>query len=474
MSPTAFADSIAAYIDRHALLDDGATVLVAVSGGADSMACLSVLRRLGYDVHALHANYGLREGADADEALVRRWCEEQSPAVPLTAVSLDAEARAAARDESLQESARRLRYEALAERAAVIGAPAVATGHHRDDQAETLLLNLVRGSGPEGLAGMRPSRPMEEAPSVSLVRPLLDVSRDDIEDYTEAERLPWRTDPTNRSLDYDRGVMRTEILPRLADHFEGVRDTLARSATLMGEYVDQALRPALEDRMEAAYGECERGGWLSIDALTDESPVWRRRVLLEALRRALPSASYSYAMAEELDALVDAQVGCRVEVGGGRVWRERRGLRFLPEEAEPNPVSPTSIDWGESISIPQGELRVDPCVEHPSLLDSGTPQVAYADADRLGQPLTVRSWSDGDRFQPFGLQGSKTVSDLLTEEQVPSHRRKAVCVLCTEDHIAWVVGHRLDHRVRVRPTTDRVARLVLRPREKPSDPCQSS
>jgi len=460
-------DDIAAFIDHHNLLEEGEPVLVAVSGGLDSVTCLSVLCRLGYNVHALHANYGLREGADADEELVRRWCDEQDPPIPLTVVSLNAQARADAEGESFQEAARRLRYAALAEQAEAIGATVVATGHHRDDQAETLLLNLVRGSGPEGLAGMRPSRPLQDARSVSLVRPLLDARRDDIEAYAEAVDLPWRTDPTNRSLDYDRGVMRTEILPRLAEHFDGVRGTLARSAALMGEYVDQALRPALDERMSEAFVDCDPGGWLSLDALREEPPVWRRRLLLAALRRTLPDASYSYAMAEELDALVDAQVGRRLEVGEGTVWREREGLRFLPETAPPQSFSPTSVDRGTAVSIPQGRLLVEACAGRPASLASGSPFVEYADADRLGTDLRVRPWADGDRIRPLGLDGSKTVSDLLTDAQVPAHQRDRVSVLCTADHLAWVVGHRLDHRVRVRPGTDRVARLVLRPRENP-------
>ncbi|WP_263788558.1 tRNA lysidine(34) synthetase TilS [Salinibacter grassmerensis] len=461
-------DTVAAFSDRHALLDDE-PVLVAVSGGVDSMTCLSVLRRRGIDVHALHANYGLREGADADEALVRRWCTEQSPPVPLSVVALDAKARAASHDESLQEAARRLRYDALATEAAEIGAPAVATGHHRNDQAETLLLNLVRGSGPEGLAGMRPARPLEADPSVTLVRPLLNARRDAIESYAESTGLPWRTDPTNQRHDYDRGVVRTDILPRLESHFEGATDALARSADLMQEYVDQALRPALRQRMTRTYTDRDEGGALSVEALREAPPVWRRRLLLEALRRALPTAPYSRAVAEELEALVEAQVGKRVEVGAGTVWRERGQMRFVPDAATPDPLPPTSVEWGTPVSIPQGRLRVARCDEQPSSLNPGTPHVAYADADRLGTTLTVRSWADGDRIRPLGLDGTKPVSDLLTEARVPPHRRMDVSVLCGDGRIAWVVGHRLDHRVRVRPATDRVARLILRPREKPSD-----
>jgi len=464
----ALVDTVAAFSERHALLDDD-PVLVAASGGVDSMTCLSVLRRLDVDVHALHANYGLRPGADADEALVRRWCDAQSPSVPLSVVSLDAKARAASDDESLQEAARRLRYDALAERAAEVGASVVATGHHRDDQAETLLLNLVRGSGPEGLAGMRPARPLEADPSVSLVRPLLNARRDAIEAYATSTGLPWRTDPTNQRHDYDRGVVRTEILPRLEAHFEGATDALARSAGLMQEYVDQALRPALKRRMSRVYTEWEEGGALSVEALSEAPPVWRRRLLLEALRRALPTAPYSRAVAEELEALLEAQVGKRVEVGAGTVWRERGELRFVPEAAMPDPLSPTPVEWGTPVSIPQGRLRVERCDERPASLASGPPHVAYADADRLGTALTVRPWAEGDRLRPLGLDGTKPVSDLLTEACVPPHRRADVSVLCGDDRIAWVVGHRLAHRARVRPDTDRVARLVLRPREKPSD-----
>lgn len=473
MTP-ALVDSVKACIERNALLEEGARVLVAVSGGVDSMVCLSVLRRLNYDVHALHVNYGLREGADADESLVRQWCDDQSPPVPLTVVSLDAESRAEAENESLQEAARRLRYDALAEQTSEIGASAVATGHHRDDQAETVLLNLVRGSGPEGLAGMPFERSLGADASVSLVRPLYDVGRDEIEAYAEAVNLPWRTDPTNRSLDYDRGVMRTEILPHLAEHFDEVRSTLARSAALTREYVDEALRPMLDERMERAYVDCETGGWLSLEALREEPPVWRRRLLLEALQRTLPSAPHTYAFAEELDALLDSQVGHRVEGGDGTVWREREGLRFLPNKALPEPIPSTTVLLNDVVALPRGDLQVEHLPDRPDSLDSGTPYEEYADADRLGSTLEVRTWEEGDRFRPLGLEGSKRVSTFLTDARVPSHRRGEVCVLCTTDHIAWVIGHRLDDRVRVRPGTEQVARLVLRPREKPSDHYQSS
>jgi tRNA(Ile)-lysidine synthase len=468
-------DAVAAFIDRHDLLGDEDRVVVGVSGGVDSMVTAVVLRRLGVDVHALHVNYGLREGADADEALVRRWCAGQSPPVPVRVVESDVEARVEQTGESLQEAARVLRYEALGEHALAVDAPVVAVGHHRDDQAETLLLNLLRGSGPEGLAGMPPSRPLDAAPDVSLVRPLLDVCRADIEAYAGVQDIPWREDPSNRDSDYDRAAIRTEVIPLLKEKFDGATNNLARAAGLMREYVDQTVTPSLDAKMEAVYTAHRQGGALDLARLRAEPSVWRRRLILAALGEALPDAPQTAAVAAEIEALIDAQVGHRVEVGGGTVWREREGLRFVPDAAAPTPLwPPVPVPWGEDVPLDRGTLRIDPLDERPDVLSTDDPYTEYVDAERLVDPLSVGTWQDGDRLQPLGMEGTKLVSDLLTDAQVPSHRRGGVYVLYTDEHPAWVIGYRLDHRVRVRTSTTQVARLRWRPRENESDDCTST
>jgi len=469
-----FLDCIADTIARHDVLEEGARVVVGVSGGVDSMVMLGVLNRLGYDVHALHANYGLREGADADEALVRRWCSSRSPEIPLRVVSLDAEQRASTCDESLQEAARVLRYEALGRHAERLGAEAVAVGHHRDDQAETLLLNLLRGAGPEGLAGMPPRRALDATPSVSLVRPLLDVSREQIRRFAETEGIPWREDPSNRDPSFDRARLRTEVMPLLQEKFPGTVSSLARAARQMRAYVDHTLTPALDERLEAAYEDCGAGGRLALDALRDAPPVWRRRLILAALERALPQAPQTAAFAREVADLIDAQVGRRVEGGEGTIWRTRRGLRFLPSTAAPTPISsPVSVPIGEAVAVESGTIRVDVDVERPGAL-AGTPtNVEYVDADRLTAPLVLRTWREGDRIRPLGLDGTKPVADVLTDARVPPHRREAALVLLVGEQPAWIVGHRLDHRLRIRPSTTRVGRFSWDPREKASDDCNS-
>lgn len=470
-----FQDSVAEYIARRKLLDGEERVVVGVSGGVDSMVCLTVLRRLGYDVHALHVNYGLRPGAEKDEAFVRRWSREQTPPVPLCVETCDPQARAEDRDESLQEAARIQRYEALSALAEDVGAPVVAVGHHRDDQAETLLLNLLRGAGPEGLAGMPPVRVFENAPSIRLIRPLLGQSRDEIAAFAEEVGVRWREDPSNRDPTYDRTAVRTEVIPLLQEKFDGATEALARAAALTREYVDHTLRPALRRRMDRWYEAYDREAALSLEGLEQESSVWRRRLILEALGRALPTAPQTAAVAAEVEGLIDAQVGRRVEVGDGAVWREREGLRFVPKEASSVSAQfPISVPWGEEVAVPQGTLQIDRLDAVPDHLDSGTPNLEYVDVDRLEDPLTLRPWREGDRIRPLGLEGSKLVSDLLTDAKVPPHRRSKICVLCSAEQPIWVVGIRLDHRVRVRSSTEEVARLSWRPREKASDDCNSA
>lgn len=450
---------VAAYIREHDLLAPGQAVVVGLSGGVDSMGLAALLHRLGYAVTAAHVNYGLRGAAsDADEELVRTWCAAHDPPVPLHVTRCDPTAQAAAAGRSLQAVARDQRYAFMARCAEAAGIDRVAVAHHRDDQAETVLLNLVRGSGLEGLAGMAPRRPLTEG-AVTLVRPLLAASRADIEAYADAAAVPWRPDASNASLAYDRNAMRHRVLPVMEEQFEGAADRIARAAALVRAYRADTVEPTLAAHMARCAQPLDDGGLLKLDALRTLPAVWRRRVILEALRRWLPEAPYHAALAAEVDGLLDAQVGRRVEVGDGAVWRERAGLRFVPTSAPPAPSR--SVPYGEAVALPQGTLRVERIEQLPAALGAEAPHTVYADAQRLQGPLTVRPWRAGDRFQPLGMTHSKKISDFLTDEKVPPHRRRHVLVVCDRERIVWVVGHRLAHPVRIRPGTEHAVRMAV-------------
>jgi tRNA(Ile)-lysidine synthase len=459
---------VAAYAEAHGLLPapGAAPVVVGVSGGLDSVALFHLLARMGHAVAAAHVHYGLRgPDADADAACVRALATRHGAACYLA--RRDADAEAARRGTSRQDAARALRYAFFAAVAAQTGSAHVAVAHHRRDQAETLLLHLVRGAGPEGLAAMPPRRPLLSLPHAAdaagpaLVRPLLSAPRAAVRAYAEAEGLRWRVDASNRTLAYRRNVVRHRVLPLLEETFAGATGRLAHAAAVLRGYLDATLAPDLARRWAAVTADAAPRT-LRAEALAAQPPVWRRRLVLEALARWLPQAPATDAFAAEVEALVGAQVGRRVEAGGGVVWRVRDGLRV--EAAAPAAVPPTPVPWdGAPVRLPDGALRVRLLPAPPPTLDPGTPHVAYADADRLGypRPLTARRWQPGDRLRPLGMDGTKTVADLLTDARVPPPVRARACVLLDADgRLAWVIGHRLAHAARVRPATRRVARLA--------------
>ena len=262
--------------------------------------------------------------------------------------------------------------------------------------------------------------------------------------------------------------------------FQGASERIAHTAALMRELDAATLAPRRRSLFAAAFEVRDPGGWLDADPLRDAAPVWRRRVVLDALEAALPTAPRTDAVARQVAALLDAQVGRRVPLGAGTVWRERGGLRLVPERA--GTVPPTPLPFGETVDTAHGAICVERIDAPPADLSAGAPGTVYADADRLGRDLVVRSWTDGDRIQPLGMDGTKSVADLLTDAQVPPHRREHALVVAKPEHaklghaklghatcghaasrpVAWVAGVRLDHRVRVRDETRHYAKLTLR------------
>jgi tRNA(Ile)-lysidine synthase len=228
----------------------------------------------------------------------------------------------------------------------------------------------------------------------------------------------------------------------------------------------------------AAYAEAEGLSWREDEsnrdarfkraALRDAPPVWRGRLLLEGLRRWCPGAPRTQAVAGELEALLDAQPGRRVDFGAGRVWRERGVLRFArareeEEEEGPEDRKPQALAPGRPVRWRGGTLRAERRAAPPESLEADDPRVAVLDAEAVDCPLTARPWRAGDRFQPLGMSATKLVSDLLTDAKVPPSERLLARVVCSGDAIVWVVGHRLAEPAKVRPSTSHTLRLTFEP-----------
>jgi len=454
---------VRAAAEQHDLWPETGPVVIGVSGGVDSMVLLHLLHDLLSGHHrliAVHVNYGLREGADEDEALVRKACQTYHPPVNLHV--FDADMHDVPARASLQEAARNRRYRRFHEVAQNHAASTVCVAHHRDDQAETVLLRLFRGAGPTALAGMPWRRSLRSSSRVDLVRPLLGTSRTQIREYAERCGVSWREDPTNTDGPYARTTLRTEILPTIEAAFPGASGRIAHAADLLRRVSDATLMP---ERRRWTQQIVEKGSGASLlrePAMRRAPDVWADRVTLDALRATIPDAPQTSAVAARVRGLLKARVGAHVELGSGIAWRERDGIRLLEERAVP--VPPVKLTPDRPCATPYGTISMETtdiaagCAE--DWIREGTGS-ATLDADRLETDLVVRSWQDGDRMQPLGMKGTKTVADVLTDAHVAPHQRARTLVVATPEHIAWIVGHRIDHRLRIRADTQRVARLTI-------------
>lgn len=441
---------VRSFCEAHALHGRG---LVGVSGGMDSVVLAHLLREAGREIELAHVNYGLRGAAsDADQHVVEALADEWG--VPLHRLAIRPDEVPAA---SRQAWARGVRYEAFARWAEARGLRWVAVAHHADDQAETVLLNLLRGTGVVGLGGMRPVRRLQPGLEVALVRPLLDVPRTAIFTYAQQHGLDWREDASNSDERYRRAWLRQQLMPLLRARFgEDVTARIAQTAALARERLVEPSQQRRAARQAVAF--TDEG--VRLDVLRALGPRARGRLLLDALERYLPGAPRTAAVAAQLAALVEAQVGRHVSFGAGTAWRERDHLRFVPA-GEQGATGAKALHPGGRVGVGEGRVEASGICAVPG--DPRTPPDAcWLDAERLVWPLTVRRWQPGDRIVPFGMAGRKKVSDLLTDARWPASRRADALVVCSGAEIVWVVGVRAAENARITAETRQAVRLEYR------------
>ncbi len=450
------------FIAEHELLFPPKRAALGLSGGVDSVVLCRLLSELGVNLHAVHVNYQLRgAAADEDEAFVRELC--QTLQVPLTVRRRPIEAAAEEEGASVQAAARRVRYEVFEQVAREYDFSCVALGHQLDDQVETVLLHLLRGTGLRGVAGMPIRRPIVEHSTIEIVRPLMFARRSEIVSFAREQDWEWRVDRSNRSGKYLRTALRKDVLPPLEQHAgSGGIENIARTARLVRELWTQELGPRLEADLERCIEEeSDHTIKVSLEPLLNASRIWQQEMLLAVVRRYMPEAPVSETAAKELADLADAQVGRRKTYGTFTVWREREHL-VVVRRSDGHAAFERPLNPGETVELPAGErLAVRYLDEVPPDPLAAGDRTVWLDADRIEWPLRVRTWRDGDRFRPLGMDGHKNVSDLLTEAKVPPHERNGVCVVVSNDRIVWVVGFRLSHDVRLRSETERAVELSV-------------
>ncbi|HUI09266.1 MAG TPA: tRNA lysidine(34) synthetase TilS [Bacteroidota bacterium] len=438
------------YCRRNALFAEHDTVIAAVSGGVDSMVLLDLLaRERGLNVIVGHFNHRLRGvESDGDEEFVARRAEKYG--FPFNAGRGDTAAESKRRKVGIQEAARDMRYDFLKKLRESAGGGHIATAHQADDNAETILLHLFRGTGVQGMAGIPVSRD-------GVIRPLLFAGRAEIEEFAHNEQLPFRTDSSNAKDRYARNVLRHRVLPLLKDVVSpSVVENINRSGEnfrALAAYIMEEAGKALE---ACTTGRGASGIRLSVERL-EARPLFLRQL---AVRSAVEETSGSAAGTGNVDAvlaLLENEPGTRVTLAGGTVAERTRDELVIGPPAEERAFD-YAVEVGRSYALRGFRFAATMVEARGPVAGRG---VEYADAAATGPgPLTLRNWREGDSFVPLGMGGRKKVSDFFVDEKVPASGKKEIPLLVTPGgEIVWVCGMRLDDRFKITPATRRVIKL---------------
>lgn len=439
-------------------------MIAAVSGGADSVALLLVLHQLAGLGHltlggVAHLHHHIR-GLDADEdaAFVGRLAERLS--LPFMLEHADVPALAAANGQSLEVAGRHARLEFFA-RVAGDHSGIVALAHTRTDQAETLLLRLVRGAGARGLGGMAPR-------NQHRIRPFLEETRDDLRAWLTARGESWREDATNADSRIARNLVRLEVMPRLARLNPGVEAALARAARLSA--ADAAVLDRLAE-VEAARLLHQDGSAVrfSMPEVRQLPEALARRVLRHALLIVWPGRMPTL---DDTDAILASRAN-RVRIGAVELELNadlavlsNRGATPAPPRPETGAADVLTLQVPGAVRDPAGRwemVATGPVARSVSGTTRGDSTRVTLDAAALGRHLTIRSWRPGDRVQPLGLGGRKKLQDVFVDRKVPADERRYVPVVVAADgRIAWVAGHVIGEPFRVTPHSEAVVVLTLR------------
>jgi tRNA(Ile)-lysidine synthase len=469
------------FVRRHDILRPGERILVAVSGGPDSTAVLVALTRIRHELNieitAAHFNHMLRRAGEtaADLDFVRSLASTLG--LTLVHGAGDVRGRARAGHESIEDAARQLRYSFLAENAKEVGASVIVTGHTTDDQAETVLLHLIRGAGLDGVAGMRPRSKWPfrasgefasgEGGGPDLVRPLLSLPREETEDYCRELGVTPRKDPTNDLPVATRNRLRLGVMPLLRNLNPAVDKALARFAAAAAHDADY-----LDD--------LARHHFARIASLGPQTVSFARADLLlaaPALSARLFRLTFAYVTgtaadleAAHIDALLESlskPPGKLSLPGGVTAIADSRSVVLRLGEATPAKRIPETGLAVSGSTEAAGGLFESSIVRVPPDARQTTANEAVLDAAKVGRDLTVRSRRPGDRLRPLGLGGEKKLQDILVDAKIPARERDGTPLVCAGNQIAWVVGHCVDERYALDANSRQALRITFTETDKP-------
>lgn len=451
------------YFQKILGLPAQAVLLCAVSGGADSIAMLDIIIRvaetLQYRLHIVHCNHQLRGSESTQDAeFVRLYAERYG--IDCTIATLRVRQFASSEQQSLEHSARTLRYACLRDIAELLGASAVCTAHTSDDSAETFLLNLIRGSGLTGLSGMKMQRNF--TPQSVLVRPLLPYTKQDLIAYNHAHQLVWREDSSNHSMAFTRNKIRQQLLPLLEQEFSpAIRAIVARTAHLLAgadTHIHQSVQRYVQDvclEQNMHYTK------ISCSALSLHDVFIQGEILQHIATSLLHIPALSSSTIDRVMTLIQSKPGSQQALT--KTWsalRETDSIVFARTAHHTLPV--TLLDTKKNTTMPTLDIKCSEIAKSHVKYDS---LLSIENFDRALFPRSVmlRTWKSDDIFQPLGMSSPVAIGDFLAGQKIPWHLRQSIPVLANGNEIIWMIGIRIAEKYKIQASTVTALRIEIQP-----------
>lgn len=409
------------YIEQNHLINKGDRILVALSGGVDSMVLAELLRRCGFDITFAHCNFHLRgKESDGDEQFVREYADRVG--VKLFVRQFDTLEYVETQKVSVEMAARELRYAWFNDMINASG-QLLALAHHADDQIETFFINLLRGSGIKGLKAMQPRNRL-------YIRPLLWASREEIKNFAIENGIQWREDSTNNDTVYLRNKIRHDLMPAFDSVKPEAREKILESVNHLASE-NQLYRELLKDKLFQIE---------TVDGVLHSIPKSTANNSLQLLFEWLRHFGFSFSQCESILASLNSEPGKEFYSANYQLVIEKDTIDVFPIELTANLLTP-------GLSYSKQPVRTTHAL---SLLITDNPNIAQLDFDKLKFPLRVRHWWHGDRFQPLGLKGTKLVSDFFNDNGFTTFQKRNTQIITdAEGEIVWIVGHRIDDRFKI-------------------------
>jgi len=443
------------FIDENLLIENGDKILIALSGGGDSVFLLHFLKkfskRFGIEVSAFHLNHKLRGKAALDDA---KFCVEFSKRnkIELISISKDVKTYAKKNKISVEEAGREIRYTELSKASKKLECNKIATAHNLSDNVETILLNLFKGTGLKGLTGIPVRRD-------NIIRPILCLSSDEIRKYLQQNKIEFKVDESNLSNEYERNFIRNEIIPQLKSKLNPRLEEKINSTTTILSEINSYINKQVEESKKKYVvfdGKQLRINLKNISKLD--------KAFLNIFLKSVIENSFSTELNSEnifsLNDLIKGQTGKTIQLKEDIIALKDREELVLGKRAYRKSEKTVQIKVGDKVKIDGKTFSIAKVYRKMFKLTKNK-SVEFISGDKLRRVFEIRAWNKGDKFQPVGMKGTKNISDFLTDEKISSLRKKDQLVLTNDGKVVWVIGLRIDERFKVKPESKNIFKLTV-------------